>query len=75
MLGDDTAWGLNEHLLALAIDVLRQGNYQRANGKGPKPKPVPRPGVQKGSETRHGRTDRSPDEVVAYLDKFRPQSA
>lgn len=73
LLGDDAPWGLSEQLLAMAIDVLRQGNYQRGNGKGPKPKPLPRPGVQKGSEKRHGSTDRDPAEVVAYLDRFRPQ--
>lgn len=66
---------MNEQLLALAIDTLRHGNWQRGGGKGAKPKPVPRPGAQKGSETRHGRTDRSPDEVVAYLDRFRPQQS
>lgn len=75
LLGPDTAWGLNEQLLALAVDVLRQANYQRG-GKGPRPKPVPRPGLAKKSEpTRYGRTDRDPDEVIAYLDRFRPKSA
>lgn len=73
LLGDDAPWGLSEQLLALTIDVLRQGNYQRGGGKGSKPKPLPRPGVQKGSEKRHGRTDRDPEQVVAYLDRFRPQ--
>jgi hypothetical protein len=76
LLGDDAPWGLNEQLLALAIDVLRQGNYQRAGGKGPKPKPLPRPGVRKTDQPiRHGRTDRDPDEVIAYLDRFRPQQS
>jgi hypothetical protein len=76
LLGDDVAWGLNEQLLALAIDVLRQGNYQRGNGKGPKPKPLPRPGVKKAAEPlRHGRTDRDPEQVIAYLDRFRPQQS
>ena len=76
LLGEDSPWGLNEHLLAFAIDVLRQGNYQRGGGKGAKPKPLPRPGVKKASEPlRHGRTDRDPEQVVAYLDQFRPHSA
>lgn len=73
LLADEANWGLNEQLLALTIDTLRQANWQRGGGKGGKPKPIPRPGAQKGSETKHGRTDRSPDEVVAYLDRFRPQ--
>jgi len=75
LLDDDVNWGLNEQLLALAIDVLRQANYQRAGGKGQKPKPLPRPGVSKKDQPlRHGSVpDRSPDEVIAYLDRFRPQ--
>lgn len=76
LLGDDAPWGLNEQLLALTIDVLRQGNYQRGGGKGAKPKPLPRPGVSKKDQPlQHGRTDRSPDEVIAYLDRFRPQQS
>ncbi|MFG1683492.1 hypothetical protein ACGFNP_25210 [Nonomuraea sp. NPDC049269] len=75
LLGEDAPWGLNEQLLAMTIDVLRQGNWQRGGGKGAKPKPLPRPGAPRGSETRHGRTDRDPDQVIAYLDRFRPQSA
>jgi hypothetical protein len=77
LLADDVNWGLNEQLLALAIDVLRQANYQRAGGKGKKPKPLPRPGVgQRDQPLRHGRVpDRSPDEVIAYLDRFRPQQS
>lgn len=76
LLGNDAPWGLSEQLLALAVDAIRQGNWQRGGGKGGKPKPVPRPGVTQASEPlRHGRTDRDPDEVIAYLDRFRPQSA
>ncbi|MFB4265298.1 hypothetical protein [Nonomuraea sp. GTA35] len=76
LLGDDSPWGLNEQLLALAIDVLRQGNYQRGGGKGQKPKPLQRPGVRKKDQPlRHGRTTRTPDEVVTYLDRFRPQQS
>lgn len=78
LLGDDVAWGLNEQLLAAAIDTLRQGNYQRGGGKGAKPKQVPRPGITKtvtSDPVRHGHTDRDPDDVIAYLDRFRPQSA
>lgn len=76
LLDDDVNWGLNEQLLAMAIDVLRAANYQRSGGKGAKPKPLPRPGVKtKDQPLRHGRTDRSPDEVIAYLDRFRPQQS
>lgn len=74
LIGEDALWGLNEQLLAMTIDVLRQANYQRGGGKGSKPKPLPRPGLAKKSDpVRHGRTDRDPDEVIAYLGRFRPQ--
>lgn len=52
MHGKDVLWGLSEHLLAEAIDVLALANWQRSNaGKrtpGPKPKPIPRPGKSDG---------------------------
>lgn len=76
LLGPDASWGLTEQLLAMTVDRLREANYQRGGGKGPKPKPIPRPGTTKTSEpVRHGRTDRDPDEVRAYLDRFKPQAA
>lgn len=76
LLGNDVAWGLNEQLLAAAVDALKAGNFQRGGGKGSKPKPIPRPGViEKSEPLRHGRTDRDPEQVIAYLDRFRPQPA
>lgn len=76
LLGDDVAWGVSEQLQAMTVDVLRAANYQRGGGKGAKPKPLPRPGVTKATEPlRHGRTDRDPAQVIAYLDQFRPKSA
>ncbi|WP_068922203.1 hypothetical protein [Planobispora rosea] len=75
LLGPDAAWGLSEQLLAIAVDQLRAGNWQRGGGKGAKPKPIPRPGTSRSSEpVRHGRTDRDPDEVRAYLDRFKPSA-
>ncbi|MFI6496915.1 hypothetical protein [Nonomuraea typhae] len=77
LLGDAVVWGLNEQLLAAAIDQLRAANYQRGGGKGPKPKPLPRPGLtrtQKSDPVRHGQTDADPDQVVAYLAHFRPRA-
>lgn len=40
----DRFWSDTEHLLAAIVDNLAIANWQRA-GKGPKPKPVPRPGT------------------------------
>jgi hypothetical protein len=50
-LGEDAQWGLAEHLLAIGIDVLQLANWQRGNAGRksltPKPKPLPRPGVNR----------------------------
>jgi hypothetical protein len=45
-------WTLHAHLLAAIYDVLTVANYQRTDGKGPKPKPLVRPGV--GQPKRRG---------------------
>lgn len=42
-LGDDRAWTNAEHLAATTVDALNWANYQRGEGKGKKPQPVPRP--------------------------------
>ena len=69
-LNPDIAWGLPEQLLAGVVDVLTWANYQRAGGKGPKPKPVPRPGV-KANTRRYGRTSLPPVEARRILDAYR----
>jgi hypothetical protein len=51
--GDAASWGVQEHLLAHAVDRLGAGNWQRGGGKGQRPKPVPRPG-RGNSETYTG---------------------
>lgn len=45
LAGDDAGWGMTEMLLASILDGVAAGNWQRGGGKGPRPKPVPRPGV------------------------------
>lgn len=42
-VGTDAAWSTESHLLAQIVDTLNAANYQRAGGKGDKPKPLPRP--------------------------------
>lgn len=42
----DSSWGIQEHLLAVAVDLLAGANWQRGGGKGMKPKPLSRPGVE-----------------------------
>lgn len=47
-------WTLDTYLLATVVDLLQGANYQRAMGKGTKPKPLPRPDV-KNRKTSHQR--------------------
>lgn len=41
--GPAAAWTVGDYLLAQAVDALHAANWQRAGGKGQRPKPVPRP--------------------------------
>jgi hypothetical protein len=48
---EELLWGLPEHLLAMVVDELRMGNWQRqGKAAAPKPKRVPRPGVSEGQK-------------------------
>lgn len=70
MSGDD--WTLTDHLLALVHDQLAIANWQRtkdgAKGRN-RPKPLS-PLADRGK--RVGHTDRSPEEIKAYLARFGP---
>lgn len=70
VMGADALWGLPEHFLARILDALAAGNWQRSGGRGPRPKPVPRPGAT--DRTRYGRTTATREDVMAYLDQFKP---
>lgn len=64
-------WTRLEHLLALVHDQLAVANWQRAGGKkGKRPKPISP--LIKNKVTKYGETDRSPEEVKAYLARFGP---
>lgn len=41
---DDTSWSVTDYLLAMIADNTQFRLWQAANGKGKKPRPVPRPG-------------------------------
>lgn len=43
--GPPVLWTITDHLIATAVDALHAGNWQRGGGKGHRPKPIPRPGV------------------------------
>lgn len=73
----DTVWGLSEQLAASQIDMLAQLGwlYASAHSKGrvPRPKQIPRPGVEPAT-TRLGDTAAlDQDDVRAFLDRFRPE--
>jgi len=36
-------WNVDRHAAVTTVELLATGNYQRAGGKGPKPKPLKRP--------------------------------
>lgn len=54
-LGTDSAWTTGDHLTALVVDALVGGNWQRGNGQGSKPKPLPRPADIKKQQQAHER--------------------
>lgn len=58
-------WGAAEHLLAGVFDALQMGNWQRGEGKGQRPSPLPRPGVKQ--QRRHGQTTLPREEALAIL--------
>lgn len=45
------AWAVTDLLLASTIDTLRLANWQRAGGKGSKPKPIRVPGSVGGEKS------------------------
>lgn len=66
-------WSRTEHLLALIVDELRVANWQRTGKRTGRPKRISP--LARTRETRIGRTDRSPAEVLAVLRRVGPQPA
>jgi hypothetical protein len=48
--GATVLWGITDHLLAVVADALHAANWQRGGGKGMRPQPIQRPGVEDGSQ-------------------------
>lgn len=68
--GELAVWGATEHLLAAAVDALNAANWQRAGGKGRKPKPVPRPGEdQAKGQRRFGTGKLGLDEARKFFER------
>lgn len=49
-VGDAAEWGVNELLAANMVDLLQNIVWQNGGGKGPRPKPIPRPTVPHSAE-------------------------
>lgn len=65
-------WTLDQHLLALIHDQLAIANWQRTkDGAKGRNRPKPLSPLAK-SGTRYGKTDRSPEEVKAFLARLNP---
>lgn len=71
-LGYDTAWSMEALLLAGVVDALNGGNWQRSGGKGPQPKPVPRPSDLMRQAQQ---ADRMADRAAAFLARKREREA
>jgi hypothetical protein len=84
LLGDPTTltaqaagadgWSRTDHLLAMVVDELRVANWQRSkDGARNRNKPKRISPLAKMPGHRYGRTDCSPDEVIAYLRRLNPR--
>lgn len=75
--GPDANWGLIEHLLADVFDALQIANWQRiGDPQLPRPKPLPRPGVEPPEdETHFGDASVDIDVMAAWLAKRNPLQA
>ena len=68
VLNPDWEWDLTNQLLAYLIDHEQMVAWAEGGRKGPKPKPIPRPGVSEKEEKRYRAAKQSTRaEVDAYL--------
>ncbi|MFD8618262.1 hypothetical protein [Streptomyces sp. NPDC059513] len=64
---DEYAWGIEEQLLAAAVDALNVANWQRGQGKKKDfPAPIPRPGVE-APDNKFGKEALPMDEMTDWL--------
>ena len=67
-LNPEWEWDLTNQLLAFLIDHQQMQAWGEGGRKGPKPKPIPRPGVSEKEEKRYKSATKSTRaEVDAYL--------
>ena len=68
VLNPEWEWDLTNQLLAFLIDHHQMQAWAESGKKGPKPKPIPRPGVSEKEEKRYKAAKKSTRaEVDAYL--------
>lgn len=68
VLNPEWEWDLTNQLLAFMIDHQQMQAWGEGGKKGPKPKPIPRPGVSEKEEKRYRAAKQSTRaEVDAYL--------
>lgn len=67
LVGPDHEWRITDHLIAGVHDRLAEANWQRGGGKGPKPRPLPRPGAENKGRRFGGSKGRTPAEMKAEL--------
>ena len=68
VLNPDWEWDLTNQLLAFLIDHHQMVAWAEGGKKGPKPRPIPRPGVSEKSEKKYTtRRKSSRAEIDAYL--------
>lgn len=67
-------WTADSDLLAGIFNALQDGNWQRAGGRGSRPKPVERPQSARGKKSEQGREKQTfeheavpQDEMAAWL--------
>lgn len=68
--GPAATWDVNSHLLAGIHDHLAGANWQRGGGKGSRPQPIRRPGVDDGTK-RLGSVRALDDETRAMFKAWR----
>ena len=71
-LNADAAWTTADYLAAEQADALTWANWQRAGGKGQKPKPIPRPAdMRKKAETKAF----NDAQAIAFVERQRRRQA
>ncbi|MGP5098400.1 hypothetical protein ACTXJ1_10310 [Brachybacterium alimentarium] len=67
-LNPDWEWDLGNQLMAYLIDFQQMQAWAEGGKKGPRPKPIPRPGVSEKNETKYTTRKKSTRaEIDAYL--------